>query len=99
MVSFLSTLLLVGAAASPARAAIAAWLTTVAPQIIVQNETSNQIHYSACNSVNDPKYSPTDGRVFSLSHKPKLGTPLAGVGWWTEKITVYVLTHGLGQNV
>ena len=88
--SLLSKLLLVGAAASPAHAAIAAWWNGIAPQIILQNDTTNQIRYSACNSKGSPKYSPTDGRVFSLSWKPKAGTPLAGVGWGDVNGTTYV---------
>jgi hypothetical protein len=89
MASLLSTLLLLGAAASPARASsIAAWWTGYGPQILVLNETTNQIRYSACNSQDDAKYSYTDGSVLSLSHRPKAGTPLAGVGWYDEVKTV-----------
>ena len=90
MASLLSKLLLVAAAASPAHAAIAAWWNGIAPQIILQNDTTNQIRYSACNSKGSPKYSSSDGRFFSLSFKPKAGTPLAGVGWGDTSSTTYV---------
>jgi len=39
------------------------------------------------------KYSYTDGSVFSLPYVPRVGTPVAGVGWWTEKTTVCVMPH------
>jgi hypothetical protein len=91
MASLLSTLLLLGAAASPAKASLAAWWTGYGPQIILFNETTSQIRYSACNSQDDAKYSYIDGSVLSLSHRPKAGTPLAGVGWYDETKTVYVL--------
>ncbi|KAK3298546.1 uncharacterized protein B0H64DRAFT_77961 [Chaetomium fimeti] len=87
MAPLLSTLLLLGAAASPARASIAAWWTEIGPQIILQNSTTNQIRYSACNSRDQAKYSYTDGSVFSLKYKPKVGTPVTGVGWWNNKDT------------
>lgn len=90
MASLMSTLLLLGVAASPARAAIAAWWNGIGPQILVQNDTTGQIRYSACNSYDQPIYSYTDGSVLRLSHKPKASTPLAGTGWWNEKHTVYV---------
>jgi hypothetical protein len=90
MAPLLSTLLLLGAAASPARAAIAAWWNGIGPQIILHNETTGQIRYSACNSYDQPRYSYTDGSVLSLTFKPKVGTPLAGTGWFNEKYTVYV---------
>ena len=92
MAPLLSTLLLLGAAASPARASIAAWWTEVGPQIVVQNATTNQIRYSACNSRNQAKYSYTDASVFSLKYKPKVGTPVTGVGWYNKKETEYVPT-------
>ncbi|KAK4155316.1 hypothetical protein C8A00DRAFT_13620 [Chaetomidium leptoderma] len=88
MASLLSKLLLLGAAVSPAQASIAAWWTDIGPQIILQNETTNQIRYSACNSRDQARYSYTDGSVLPLSQRPKIGTPLAGVGWWNQKITV-----------
>jgi len=87
MAPLLSTLLLLGAAASPARASIAAWWTEVGPQIILQNATTNQIRYSACNSRNQAKYSYADASVFSLKYKPKVGTPVTGVGWYNKKET------------
>ncbi|KAK4162004.1 hypothetical protein QBC43DRAFT_242418 [Cladorrhinum sp. PSN259] len=88
MSSLLSTLLLLGAAASPARAAIAAWWDGIGPQIILQNETTGQIRYSKCGQHDTPFYSPTDGSVLSLDYTPKNGTPLAGTGYWTNVITI-----------
>ncbi|KAH6854915.1 hypothetical protein B0I37DRAFT_42522 [Chaetomium sp. MPI-CAGE-AT-0009] len=102
MAPLLSTLLLLGAAASPASASIAAWWTTIGPQIIVQNATTNQIRYSACNSRDQAKYSYTDGSVFSLKYKPKAGTPVTGVGWWnnheTEASIWYITEDGAVAN-
>ncbi|GAB1311653.1 Fucose-specific lectin [Madurella fahalii] len=88
MASLLSTLLLLGVGALPARAAISAWWTEIGPQVILQNETTGLIRYSACNSYDDPKYSYTDGSVLSLTHKPRLGTPLAGTGYWADRMTI-----------
>ncbi len=92
MASLLSKLLLVGAAAAPAYASspMAAWWNGIAPQIIVLNETTNQIRYSACNSIGNASYSYTDGRVFSLTYKPRIGSPVAGVGWGDTSNTMYV---------
>ncbi|KAK4239174.1 hypothetical protein C8A03DRAFT_14440 [Achaetomium macrosporum] len=84
MARLLSGLLLLGAAVSPACAAIAAWWTEIGPQIILQNQTTSQIRYSACNVNDQPRYSYSDSRFFSLSHSPKNGTPLAGAGWWNQ---------------
>lgn len=72
----------------PAEAAISAWWTGIGPQLILQNETTGLIRYSACNSYDDPKYSYTDGSVLSLTHKPKMGTPLSGTGYWTDRTTM-----------
>ncbi|KAL2023562.1 hypothetical protein VTK56DRAFT_2170 [Thermocarpiscus australiensis] len=88
MASLRSVFLLVGTAASPVRAAIAAWWNGIGPQIMLQNETTGLIRYSACNSNDQPTYSYTDDSVFSLVYKPKNGTALAGTGWWTNVITV-----------
>ncbi|KAK4229548.1 hypothetical protein QBC38DRAFT_359191 [Podospora fimiseda] len=88
MPSLFSTLMLLGAAASPATAAIAAWWDGIGPQIILQNETTGQIRYSKCGQRDVPLYSPDDGSVFSLDYTPKNGTPLAGTGYWTEILTV-----------
>ncbi|KXX74529.1 Protein crumbs 3 [Madurella mycetomatis] len=97
MASLLSALLLLGAGTLPARAAISAWWTEIGPQVILQNETTGLIRYSACNSYNDPKYSYTDGSVLSLTHKPKVGTPLAGTGYWADRTTtasIYYIEEG-----
>ncbi|KAL2262939.1 hypothetical protein VTK26DRAFT_8865 [Humicola hyalothermophila] len=88
MASLLSALLLLGVAASPAKATIAAWWNGIGPQILIQNATTGQIRYSACNRRDVPRYSYTDGSVLSLTYKPKIGTPLAGVGWWNEIFTI-----------
>ncbi|EAQ89649.1 hypothetical protein CHGG_06268 [Chaetomium globosum CBS 148.51] len=98
MAPLLSTLLLLGAAASPARASIAAWWTEVGPQIILQNTTTNQIRYSACNSRGQAKYSYTDASVFSLKYKPKVGTPVTGVGWYNKKETEASIWYITEQN-
>ncbi|KAL2130226.1 hypothetical protein VTI74DRAFT_6723 [Chaetomium olivicolor] len=98
MASLRSVLLLLGVAAAPAQAGMAAWWNGIGPQIILQNETTNQIRYSACNSFDVPKYSYTDGNVLALSQKPKAGTPLAGVGWWTEKNTIASIFYIDDQN-
>lgn len=88
MASLLSKLLLVGAAVSPAHAAIAAWANDIGVQLLLQNETTNELRYSACNSKDVPQYSYVDGSVLSLAYKPKTGTPLAGVGWWNKQYTM-----------
>ncbi len=96
MARLLSALLLAGAAVAPVQASMAAWWTTIGPQVILLNETTNQIRYSACNmDGGQAKYSPTDGSVFSLSYVPRVGSPVAGVGWWNEKTTVCVMPHPL----
>ena len=92
MASLFAKLLLVAAAASPARAAMAAWWNEIGPQIVLRNETTNQIRYSPCNSFGEASYSPADDRVLELEHNPKTGTPIAGVGWYNRVLTVYVLT-------
>ncbi|KAK4659919.1 R8 protein [Podospora pseudocomata] len=96
MASLLSSLLLLGAAISPAQARVAAWWNGVGPQVIVQNETTGLIRYSRCNLFDNPKYSYTDGSVFSLTYKPKNDTPLAGSGYWSNEFTaasIYYLTE------
>ncbi|KAK0671375.1 hypothetical protein QBC41DRAFT_56141 [Cercophora samala] len=96
MASLLSTLLLLGAAISPAEARVAAWWNGVGPQVIVQNETTGLIRYSRCNLFDNPKYSYTDGSVLSLTYKPKNDTPLAGSGYWSNEFTaasIYYLTE------
>ncbi|KAK4125302.1 hypothetical protein N657DRAFT_655339 [Parathielavia appendiculata] len=104
MASLVSNLLLLGAAASPATASIAAWWNGYGAQILVQNETdtSNQIHYSACNSEGSPRYSYIDDRSLSLIESPKYGTPLAGVGWFEKAETIasifYITTEGQIAN-
>ncbi|KAK4042475.1 hypothetical protein C8A01DRAFT_33414 [Parachaetomium inaequale] len=103
MASLLSKLLLLGAAASMVQASsISAWLTDIGPQVILVNETTNQIRYSACNSYDSAKYSYTDGSVFSLLIKPKVGTPVAGAGWWNSKNTIasiwYITEEGSVAN-
>ncbi|KAK4102957.1 hypothetical protein N658DRAFT_485156 [Parathielavia hyrcaniae] len=90
MASLVSILVLLGAAASPAAASIAAWWNGQGAQIIVQNETgtANEIRYSACNSLGSPQYSSVDERVLLLVEAPKYGTPLAGVGWFENEQTI-----------
>lgn len=100
MASLASKLLLLGAAASSTHAtAINAWWNGYNAQIILQNATTNQIRYSACNSEGDPKYSYTDGSVLSISHKPRVGTPLAGTGWWDNSKTMYAQCFGTSNLV
>lgn len=88
MVSLISSLLLLGASVAPAQAGIAAWWNGIGTQLILQNETTGLIRYSRCNKYDTPVYSPSDDSVFSLDYKPKNGTPLTGVGYWTNVITM-----------
>ncbi|KAL2269057.1 hypothetical protein VTJ83DRAFT_3903 [Remersonia thermophila] len=83
-----SSFVLLGAVVGPARAAIAAWSTENGPQIVLQNETTGHLRYSACNTYDEARYSYTDPNVLSLTYKPKNGTPLAGSGWWNEITTI-----------
>jgi hypothetical protein len=75
-------------------AAIAAWWTTIGPQLMLQNTTTGLIRHSACNSYGTPIYSYEDDTYFDSSYKAKNGTALAGVGWWssTDQQTVYAST-------
>lgn len=72
---------------------MSAWWTDIGPQLLVLNETTNQIRYSACNSRDQPLYSNSDGHVLSLSYKPRPGTPVTGVGWWNGRYTEYVFSY------
>lgn len=83
---FATLLLLIGAATT--QATIAAWWTDLGPQVILQNDTTGQIRYSACNSRDQPQYSATDNSTFSLKYKPKKGTPLGGGGYVSNTKTV-----------
>lgn len=76
----LATLLLL-AVAGTTEATMAAWWTELGPQVILQNDTTGLIQYSACNSQGQPQYSGTDESTFSLQYKPKKGTPLGGAGY------------------
>ncbi|KAK3935680.1 hypothetical protein QBC46DRAFT_45021 [Diplogelasinospora grovesii] len=84
----LTLLALAATAIVPSEAAMAAWWTGIGPQVILQNETTGQIQYSICNSNGQPFYSYTGGSAFSLSYKPKIGTALAGTGYWDSTKTV-----------
>ncbi|KAK3365268.1 hypothetical protein B0T24DRAFT_724142 [Lasiosphaeria ovina] len=86
--SVVKKLLVLAAAVSPAQAAIAAWWNGIAPQIILQNQTTGQIRYSACNSYGQPVYSYTDSSFLSLNVKARNDTPLAGSGYWDTKKTI-----------
>jgi hypothetical protein len=61
---------------------VAAWWTDFGPQIVLQNTTTGELRYSACNSYDTPIYDPVGDAVFSLKFKPRNGTALAGAGWW-----------------
>ncbi|KAJ4298723.1 hypothetical protein N0V88_003755 [Collariella sp. IMI 366227] len=93
-----SILLLLGAVAAPAQASLTAWHNGIAPQILLLNETTGQIRYSACNSRDSAKYSYTDGSVLSVTQKPKDGTPLAGVGWFNDRITIASIWYIDSEN-
>ncbi|KAK4192477.1 hypothetical protein QBC35DRAFT_224683 [Podospora australis] len=93
MASFLSSLLLLGAAVSPVQAGITAWWNGIAPQVVLQNSTTGQLRYTKCNSRDTPRYSYTDGSVFSLQNKPKNNTAIAGAGWWDSEKTVATLFY------
>ncbi|KAL2169714.1 hypothetical protein VTG60DRAFT_5767 [Thermothelomyces hinnuleus] len=81
-------LFLLGAAVSPAWAgSISAWYTAYGPQVILVNDTTNEIRYTACNSNDKPTYSYIDDYSFTLDIKPKIGTPLTGVGWYGNSMT------------
>ncbi|KAL2147081.1 hypothetical protein VTI28DRAFT_963 [Corynascus sepedonium] len=83
MALLVAKLLVLGTAASPVWAgSIAAWYTAYGPQVILLNDTTNEIRYSACNSRDEPRYSYTGDYSFDLGIKPKNGTPVTGVGWY-----------------
>lgn len=86
--SISTALLLLTAAAAPARAAMAAWWTGIGPQIILQNTTTGAIRHSSCNVFETPYYSHTDDSELPLHYKPKSNTPLAGAGYWNEQTTI-----------
>jgi len=60
-------------------------------KVILQDEAMRDIRYSACNAYEQAWYSIAGEDSLKLSHKPKNGTPLAGVGWYTHAYTVYVM--------
>ena len=72
---------------SPAHAAIASWWNGIGHQILLQNETTGKLHYSRCNLWDSPEYSPTDAAM-PLTYVPKMGTPLAGTGYYDETTTL-----------
>ena len=80
-------LLLAGAQTCLANA-IAAWQTTIGPQVMLQDPVTADIRYSYCNSYGTPVYSYTDDTNFPLTYPAKNGTNLAGVGWWDNTKTV-----------
>jgi hypothetical protein len=92
MASLLWRLFLLAVNISPSRATIAAWWNELGPQVILQDEATGDIRYSACNAYEQAWYSTNGENSLKLSHKPKNGTPLAGVGWYTQAYTVYVTT-------
>ncbi|KAK1833200.1 hypothetical protein QBC39DRAFT_347133 [Podospora conica] len=99
MVSSISTAFLVLAAAvAPSHAAMAAWWTGIGPQIILQNTTTGAIRHSPCNAFGVPTYSHTDSRVLPLSQDAKMGTALAGAGWWNEKTTTASIFYTTKSN-
>ncbi|KAL2158388.1 hypothetical protein VTH06DRAFT_4436 [Thermothelomyces fergusii] len=88
MAMVLAGLLCLGAAVSPAWAgSISAWHTSLGPQVILVNDTTNEIRYTACNSDGVPAYSYTEDYALTLDIPPKVGTPVAGVGWYDNTMT------------
>lgn len=86
----LATLVLLTAAATGSRAAVVAWWTDLGPQVILHNDTTGLVQYSACNSRDGAEYSGTNESTFSFERKPKTGTPLGGAGYWDEELTATV---------
>ncbi|KAL1871982.1 hypothetical protein VTK73DRAFT_1812 [Phialemonium thermophilum] len=82
-------ILLLSAQKVQAGSSLAAWWTTIGPQLLVQNLTTGLIQYSYCNSNNTPIYPYEGDDVLSLPVviKAKNGTSLAGTGWWDGKTT------------
>ncbi|KAK2030259.1 hypothetical protein LX32DRAFT_662644 [Colletotrichum zoysiae] len=67
--------------ASPATC-LTAWWTALSPHLAMQNLTTGNIMYTACNSNSTPIF-PTDGsNFFRLQRKPRIGTALAAAGWY-----------------
>ncbi len=74
--------------AQTCQAAMTAWMTDAGPQLMIQNMTTGAIMYSDCNSTKTPVYTYDPDKSFKLTYPPRNGTALAGVGWWTGKMTV-----------
>lgn len=70
-----------------------AWWTEVSPHIAMQDPTTGNISYSACNSNSTPIF-PTDGsNFFEFQRKPRNGTAIAAAGWYdVDKATTAVST-------
>ncbi|KAK3370393.1 hypothetical protein B0H63DRAFT_315488 [Podospora didyma] len=63
-----------------------AWWTDIGPSFALQNLTTGEIQYSACNSNNTPLY-PNPPNILSTRYKAKINTSLAGTGWYDKTIT------------
>jgi len=99
MASFLTKLLLLGVVVSPAWAgSMAAWSTDYGPQVMLVNDTTNEIRYTTCNSKDEPTYSYDDSYAFDLWIKPKTGTPVTGQGWYNNEITIASIWYLDEQN-
>lgn len=82
----LATLLLVTSGARLSQG-MAAWFTDFGPQVILQNDTTGQIHYTTCNTEGQPTYSHEN--VLELAaYPPKKNTALTGSGYYDDVQTV-----------
>ena len=66
---------------------MAAWMTTIGPQILMQNLTTGGIMYSSCNSYDTPIFPNDPPNMLSLTYQPRNGTAVAGTGWWDNTAT------------
>ena len=62
---------------------IAAWHNGVASQVIVQDPDTGDVYYSNCNSQNTPVFPTNPKNVFPFTQPPKLGSSLAGIGYYS----------------
>ncbi|KLU83357.1 hypothetical protein MAPG_02419 [Magnaporthiopsis poae ATCC 64411] len=83
-----SSILLLSLAVQSCSASMAAWLTTLGPQVIRQNETTGAIMYSFCNSTGTPVFPVDNPNTLSLAFEPRNGTAITGKGWWDNQKTV-----------
>lgn len=74
-------------AATSSAGKMAAWFTTIGPQILVQNLTTGGIMYSSCNSYTTPIFPNDPPNLLSLTYQPRNGTAVAGTGWWDNTKT------------